>query len=174
MITKNHIIFYIVTIALLLAGGYFLIKEKCEDSYKAGYDAGYSAGYSAGYADRNKLAEKQIADAVTANTKTETKIVYQTVPYTGTDVNVTTEKPKVSVTVNGKKQEIEQHSETADLAVKTESYVAIKVPERKWTFGLGTDGHKAVYMLKAPVKNAVGVWVAGNKEKVAGGVSISF
>ena len=113
---------------------------------------------------------------MTANTKTETKIVYQKIPYNGNDVQVHTEKPVVTVEVNGKKQEIEQHSETADLAVKTETAVKVKIPERRWSFGIGTDGHKATYMLKAPIKGAVGAWVAGGGKdnRIMGGISISF
>jgi len=163
-----------IIICIILLCGYFY----CEHQYTVGYDNGhkdgYSKGYSDGYADRNKLVAKEISDAVIANSKTETKIVYQKIPYNGNDVQVHTEKPVVTVEVNGKKQEVQQHSETADLAVKTETAVKIKVPERKWTVGIGTDGKKPMYMLKAPVKDAVGVWVAGGSHKFMGGLSVSF
>lgn len=158
----------------MLLGGYFYGKDCYKSGYKAGYNAAYSKGYSDGYHDRNKLTEQQSKDAVTANTKTETKIIYQKIPYTGTDVQVRTEKPVVTVEVNGKKQEVVQHSETADLAVKTETALKIRVPERRWVFGVGTDGKRPMYMLKAPISGAVGAWVAGGSHKVMGGVSISF
>ena len=168
----------VVGVLLLLLVGFTSYKvghnKGVDAGYNNGYNAGYSKGYSDGYSDRNKLAEKQLADAVTANTKTETQIVYQTIPYTGSDVQVHTDPPVVTVEVNGKKQEVVQHQETADLAVKTETQVKIKVPERRWTFGIGTDGKTATYMLKAPIKGAVGAWVAGGKGKVMGGLSISF
>lgn len=158
-------------IACVLAGGYFYGTNR----YKAGYDKGYSAGYSAGYEDRNKLVSVEIADAVAAHSKVETKIVYQKVPYTGADVQVKTEPPVVTVEVNGKQQQIQQHSETADLAVKTETAVKIKIPERRWVFGLGTDGKKPAFLLKAPVKGALGVWVAGStNKKIMGGLTVSF
>lgn len=164
----------IAAVIALLIGGYFYAEKRYDAGYNAGYNAAYSKGYSDGYADRNKLVAKEISDAVIAHSKTETKIVYQTIPYNGNDVQVHTEKPVVTVEVNGKKQEVQQHSETADLAVKTETAVQIKVPERKWSIGIGTDGKKPMYMLKAPVKDAIGVWVAGGKGKVMGGLSISF
>lgn len=152
----------------------FALYGAYSGGYNRGYGNGYDVGYSEGYAERNRLVEHEISDAVAANTKTETKIIYKTVPYAGNDVQVTTTPPTVSVSVNGKKQEIVQHQETADLAVKTETAVAIKIPERRWKIGIGTDGKKMAYMLSAPVKNAVGVWIAGNRQKVMGGVSISF
>lgn len=168
--TMRKLILAVTAVVLIVVIGYILHNK----GYNAGYKNGYDVGYSNGYADRNKLVSKEISDAVTANTKTETKIVYKTIPYTGNDIQIKTEKPVVKVEVNGKQQEIKQHSETADLAVKTETEVKIKVPERKWVFGIGTDGKKPMYMLKAPIKDAVGVWVAGGSHKVMGGVSISF
>ena len=164
----------IAAIIALLIGGYFYAEKRYDAGYNDGYNTAYSKGYSDGYADRNKLVAKEISDAVVANSKTETKIVYQTIPYNGNDVQVHTEKPVVTVEVNGKKQEVQQHSETADLAVKTETAVKIKVPERKWSVGIGTDGKRPMYMLKAPVKDAIGVWVAGGSHKFMGGVSVSF
>lgn len=163
---KYVVLLFIVGIVTFFAGK--------KVGYDKGYAVGYDKGYSAGYAERNKLVEKEIADAVAQNVKTETKIVYQKIPYTGSDVKVTTPPPKVTVEVNGKKQDIVQHQETADLAVKTETAVKIKIPERKWKIGIGTDGKKPAFMVSAPVKNAVGVWVAGNRQKVMGGISISF
>ena len=139
-----------------------------DDGYNNGYNAGYSKGYSDGYQDRNKLADN-------STVKTETQVVYQKVPYNGNDVQVHTQPPVVTVEVNGKKQEVVQKQETADLAVKTETEVKIKIPERRWTFGVGTDGKKPMYMLKAPINhNGLGVWVAGGSHKVMGGVSFSF
>ena len=174
MWNRNTVWAALVAVLVIIGGLYFTYNKGYDKGYKEAYDTAYSKGYSDGYKDRNKLAEQQIADSVTANTKTETKIVYQKIPYNGNDVQVHTEKPVVTVEVNGKKQEVTQHSETADLAVKTETAVKIKVPERRWTFGIGTDGKKPMYMLKAPISGAVGAWVAGGSHKFMGGVSISF
>ena len=170
---KSKLILIAAVIALLI-GGYFYAAERYDAGYNVGHTDGYNKGYSDGYADRNKLVAKEISDAVVANSKTETKIVYQTIPYNGNDVQVHTEKPVVTVEVNGKKQEVQQHSETADLAVKTETAVKIKVPERRWSVGIGTDGKKPMFMMKAPVKDAIGVWVAGGSHKFMGGLSVSF
>ena len=157
-------------VVLLLIG---LVLYLCHARFNDGYEKGYDAGYSAGYAEANRLAEeKPKADAVTTQTKTETKIVYQKVPYTGTDVQIRTEEPKVTVKVNGKETSVKQKTETADLAVKTETAISVKVPERRWSVGIGTDGHKAVYMLKVPIRGAVGAWASGNRDM--GGLTISF
>lgn len=156
---KNIIIFIIILIIALFIGHNYGEKK---------YNDGYKLGYSAGYAEKNKLVE------VPGAVKTETKIVYEKIPYNGNDVQIKTEEPKVTVSINGKKQEVKQNVETADLAVKTETEVKLKIPERKWSVGIGTDGHKAVYMLKAPLKNAVGLWAAGNRDKFMGGISVSF
>lgn len=173
---RNKIIYVIIIIILVIGGMYLCYRNGYNKGYEKGYEVGYNTGYDNGYKDRNALVSKEIADAVQMHSKTETKVVYKEIPYNGNDVQIRTEKPVVTVEVNGKKQEVEQKTATADLAVKTESNIKIKVPERKWTFGIGTDGHKATYMLKAPIKNAVGVWVAGGGKdnRVMGGVSISF
>lgn len=168
-ISIKHICIITAIVAVVLLGLHLQKK-----AYDAGYKAGYDVGYSDGYQNANAFKEKEIADAVAQNTKTETKIVYQKIPYNGNDVQIKTEKPVVTVEVNGKKQEIQQHSETADLAVKTETAVKIRIPERRWKLGVGTDGHSAAGMLSFPIKGAVGGWVAGSKGKVMGGLSISF
>ena len=169
---KNVLIAAIVLIAVLIGGYRYGVQQR-----ESGYGSGYDIGYRDGYQERNRLAileNGKAADTVQTHTKTETKIVYQKVPYNGTDVQIRTEKPVVTVEVNGKKQEVQQHTETADLAVKTETAVKIRVPERRWVFGIGTDGKKPMYMLKAPISGAVGAWVAGGSHKFMGGVSISF
>lgn len=171
IMNKKNIIVILTVVAVAIVavsvGFYFYGKQQ--------YSKGYDAGYSAGYKDANKLTDKAVSDAVQTHTKTETKVIYQKIPYSGTDVHVRTEVPKVSVSVNGKTQEIQQHSETADLAVKTETSLNLKIPERRWKFGIGTDGKRPAYMLSAPIKGAVGAWVAGSgKDKIMGGVTVSF
>lgn len=140
---------------------------------KIGYNNGYSKGYSDGYEDKGKLTENTV--------KTETKIEYVKIPYNGNDVQITTPPPKVTVSVNGKKQEITQKQETADLQVKTETEVKLKLPEKRWSVGVGYSDDKSVgYMLKAPLKvgknsDNLGLWIAGSgKKRVMGGISISF
>lgn len=157
----------VAVIAAAIGASYLFYNRGHELGYHDGYRDGYNIGYSAGYTDKGKLSENSV--------KTETKVVYQKIPYTGADVQLETPPPTVTVSVNGKKQEVVQHQETADLQVKTETDVKLKIPERRWTVGLGTDGRRAAYMLKAPVKGAVGLWIAGSgKSKVMGGVTVSF
>lgn len=156
-----------IIICIILLCGYFYCEKKYDEGYDFGHKDGYAKGYSDGYADRNKLADN-------STVKTETKIEYVKIPYNGNDVQIKTEPPKVTVSVNGKKQEIQQKQETADLAVKTESSLSIRIPERKWHVGIGTDGKHLAGTIKIPVKDAIGVWVSGTKGKVMGGVSISF
>lgn len=170
---NKHILITIIVLTAVLIGGYRY------GSYQRdlGYDTGYDIGYRDGYQERNRLAIQEngkAADTVQNHTKTETKIVYEKIPYTGSDVQIRTEKPVVTVDINGKQQQIQQKTETADLAVKTETAVKIRVPERRWVFGVGTDGKKPMYMLKAPISGAVGAWVAGGRHKFMGGLSISF
>lgn len=164
---RPKLLIFVVVIVAVLAGGYVFASRQYDAGYDLGYSAGYSKGYSDGYADKGKLSEN-------STIKTETKIVYEKIPYNGNDVQIKTEPPKVTVSINGKKQEIQQKTETADLQVKTESEVRIKIPERRWHVGIGTDGKNLAGTIKIPVKDAVGVWVAGTKGKVMGGVSISF
>lgn len=167
MMTNRKALFYILLAFCVCVFLLWWIPHEKKAAYQQGYDEGYKIGYSDGYADKGKLTDN-------STIKTETKIVYEKIPYTGNDVQVTTEKPVVTVSVNGKQQKIEQKTETADLKVKTDTEVKIKIPERRWKFGIGTDGHKTAYMLSAPVKGAVGVWAAGNKDKFMGGLSVSF
>ena len=168
---KSKLFIFVVIVIAVVVGGYFYAERRYKEGYDVGYNEAYSKGYSDGYADKGKLTEN-------STVKTETKVVYQTIPYNGNDVQVTTEKPKVTVSINGKKQEIEQKTETADLQVKTESEVKIKIPERKYKFGIGTDGKRVTYMVSTPApfvtNDAIGLWVAGTKGKVMGGVSVSF
>ena len=169
-------ILIIVGIVFVIAAA-FCVYRYGKQRYQCGYDDAYDIGYRDGYQERNRLAlleGEKAKDAVQTHTKTETKIVYKKVPYNGNDVQIRTEKPVITVDINGKKQKIQQKTETADLAVKTETAVKIKVPERRWVFGVGTDGKKPMYLLKAPISGAVGAWVAGGSHKVMGGVSISF
>lgn len=170
---NKYILITVIVLIAALVGGYQYGVQQRESGYSSGYDVGYRDGYQ----ERNRLAlldNGKAADTVQNHTKTETKIVYEKIPYTGNDVQIRTEKPVVTVDINGKQQKIQQKTETADLAVKTETAVKIRVPERRWVFGIGTDGKRPMYMLKAPVSGAVGAWVAGGSHKLMGGVSISF
>lgn len=168
---------FIVFCIIALIAVAFCVYKYGKQQYQCGYDAAYDIGYRDGYQERNRLSlleSEKAKDAVQTHAKTETKIVYKKVPYNGNDVQIRTEKPIVTVDINGKQQKIQQKTETADLSVKTETAVKIHVPERRWVFGIGTDGRRPMYMLKVPISGAVGAWAAGGSHKFMGGVSISF
>lgn len=170
-IANHKMTLLLMAIALLIGyaiGSHIGKKAGYAEGHTLGYNEGYGKGYSDGYADKGKLQD--------SNIKTETKIVYEKIPYNGNDVQVTTPPPTVTLEINGKKQEIQQKQETADMQIKTEASVKLKIPERRWSVGLGTDGHKATYFIKAPIKGAVGAWVAGGgrDNRVMGGISVSF
>lgn len=173
MIERIKVFIPLILAVLVFLGGAFVgykfgEKKGVDIGYDNGYNAGYSAGYSAGYEDKGKLTDS-------STVKTETKIEYVKIPYNGNDVQISTPPPTVNLEINGKKQEIQQKQETADVQVKTEASVKLKIPERRWSFGIGWDGKNPAYMLKAPIKGAVGAWVAGSgKHKIMGGISVSF
>ena len=145
------------------------------NAYNEGYNDGYRIGYEDGYEERNSIPNS-------VQTVTETQVIYKEVPYTGHDVEIHTEKPVVTVAVNGKElKPIVQTTSTADLAVQTTSIVKLQVPEKRWSFGVGVSNDKKIaYMLKTPLKvgkntNNLGLWISGTgKKQVMGGVSISF
>lgn len=150
-------------------------------AYNTGKNDGYKLGYKKGYGEAIEAmapAPKPKADTVqtTAVIKTETQTTVR--PKTKADkadVVIKTAPPTVTASVNGKKYEFKPQSEILETGIKTTATLNIKVPERRWTVGIGTDGHKPSYMIKAPIRNAVGIWMAGTgKDKIMGGVSISF
>lgn len=148
-------------------------------AYNTGKKDGYKDGYKIGYADGIKIeTEKPKSDTVQTVAKIETKTTTTVRPKTKDDtaeVVINTTPPVVKASVNGQKYEFKPQSEVLQTGIATTATLNIKVPERRWTIGLGTDGHKPAYMVKAPIKDAIGVWVAGSgKDKVMGGLSISF
>ena len=164
-------IFLIVLAIIGIICGYFVGKNT---GYKNGYDTGYAnALESITPVEKPKPDTVQVATAIKTETETHVK------PKTSekqADVVVNTAPPVIHASVNGKKYDFKPKSEYLDTTVKTTGVINVKVPERKYTFGIGYGKDRKVsYMLKVPVKNAVGVWVAGsNKNNVMGGLSISF
>ena len=151
-------------------------------SYVYGKNNGYKDGYNKGYAvalESITPVEKPKSDtvqtAVAIKTETETTVKPKT-KQNKADVVVNTTPPVIHASVNGKKYDFKPQSEYLNTEVKTTGVINVKVPERKYTFGIGYGKDKKVsYMLKVPVKNAIGVWVAGsNKNNVMGGLSVSF
>lgn len=173
MLTKDFKI-EIFLIVLAIVGticGYFVGKNT---GYKNGYDAGYANALES-VTPVEKPKEDTVQTAVAIKTETETHVKPKTSEKQA-DVVVNTAPPVIHASVNGKKYDFKPKSEYLDTTVKTTGVINVKVPERKYTFGVGYGKDKKVsYMLKVPVKNAIGVWVAGsNKNNVMGGISISF
>lgn len=175
---QKKIIFVILTAVLVLFGMYTCFRHGYNKGYDKGFSVGYDAGFKEGYKNGNALPVKEEPKVQTV---TETKVIYKEIPYNGTDVQVKTEKPVVNVTLNDKPlKPIEQTTSTADLAVKTETNVRLRIPEKRWSIGVGVSDDKSVaYMLKSPLKvgnsDNLGLWVAGSgKKRVMGGVTISF
>lgn len=169
---NKHILITIIVLTAVLIGGYrYGVRQ---------YDLGYKEGWTAAIESTVVApATPEVPDTVQTQaavvTQTETIVRPKTANDTASVV-VTTEKPVVAATVNGKPYTFDAKTEVLQTGVKTYGTVNIRIPERRWTIGLGTDGRRAAYMLKAPIgKSAVGLWVAGSgREKIMGGLSVSF
>lgn len=168
---KNVLIEAIVLIAVLVGGYQYGVQR---------YDLGYREGWTAAIESTASVpAVPVVSDTVQAQTAVVTQTETIVRPKTANDtasVVVTTEKPVVAATVNGKPYTFDAKTEVLQTGVKTYGTVNIRIPERRWVVGLGTDGKRAAYMVKAPIgKSAVGLWVAGSgREKIMGGLSVSF
>lgn len=173
MLTKDFKIqiFLIVLAIVGIICGYFVGKNT---GYKNGYEHGYAHALES-ITPVEKPKEDTVQTAVAIKTETETHVKPKTSEKQA-DVVVNTAPPVIHASVNGKKYDFKPKSEYLDTTVKTTGVINVKVPERKYAFGIGYGKDRKVsYMLKVPVKNAIGVWVAGsNKNNVMGGISISF
>lgn len=169
---NKHILITIIVLVAVLIGGY---RYGCYQ-----HDLGYKAGWTAAIeATASVPAVSEQQDTVQAQTAIVTQTETVVRPKTASDtasVVVKTEAPKVAVKVNDKTYDFKPQTEVLQTGVKTYGTVNIRIPERRWVVGLGTDGRRAAYMVKAPIgKSAVGLWVAGSgREKVMGGLSVSF
>lgn len=168
---KYVLITIVVLIAVLIGGYQYGVRQ---------YDLGYREGWTAAI---ESTAPVPAVPAVPDTVQTQAAVVTHTEtivrPKTGADkasVVVTTEAPKVAATVNGKPYTFDAKTEVLQTGVKTYGTVNIRIPERRWVVGLGTDGKRAAYMVKAPIgKSAVGLWVAGaGRDKIMVGLSVSF
>lgn len=169
---NKHILITIIVLAVVLIGGYRYGSYQRDLGYKAGWTAAIeSTAYAPAVPERPDTVQTQAAVV----THTETVVRPKTTSDTASVV-IKTDAPKVAATVNGKPYTFDAKSEVLQTGVKTYGTVNIRVPERRWVVGLGTDGRRAAYMVKAPIgKSAVGLWVAGaGRDKVMGGLSVSF
>lgn len=170
---QKTIIFVILAITLVIGGLYI------------SYQKGYQKGYKVGYADALESTMPPIqvpADTVQTVAQVKTETVTTVRPKTQQEIKnnapavvIETKSPVVQATVNGQKYDFKPQSEVLQTGVQTTATIAVKVPERRWKIGIGmADNKKPAYMLSAPIKGAVGAWVAGTKGRVMGGVTVSF
>lgn len=167
---KKNITIIIIVIVISIAM-FYLGKN---NGYKTGYDTGYAAALES-ITPIEKPKSDTVQTAVAIKTETETTVKPKT-KQDKADVVVNTTPPVIHASVNGKKYDFKPQSEYLNTEVKTTGVINVKVPERKYTFGIGYGKDRKVsYMLKVPVKDAVGIWVAGSgKKNVMGGLSVSF
>jgi len=169
---NKYVLITIVVLIAVLIGGYRYGVRQYDLGYREGWTAAIeSTAYAPAVPERPDTVQTQAAVV----TQTETVVR----PKTANDkasVVITTEKPVVTATVNGKAYDFKPQTEVLQTGVKTYGTVNIRIPERRWVVGLGTDGKRAAYMVKAPIgKSAVGLWVAGSgRKKIMGGLSVSF
>lgn len=147
--------------------------------YQSGSERGRKDGYDTAVAlfqqRQNKETKTDVVSGTVTTVVEAATTVRPRVDGTEAAVQVAVEPSKTTVTVNDKKYEFNAKSEILQTGVRTETEVKLRIPERRWVVGLGTDGKKAAYMVKTPVKGAVGLWIAGSgRDKVMGGVTISF
>lgn len=162
----------VAIIALGVYGGYRYGTRQ----YKSGYDAGYVAGVESVHSVPIKEKPDTVQTVATVKTETQTVVRPKTQQDTAS-VAVKVEKPVITATVNGKKYDFKPQSEVLDTTVKTTGVISVRVPERRWTAGIGYGKDRKVsYMLKAPIcKSSVGLWVAcSGKKNFMGGLSVSF
>ena len=171
-INSKNICIFTAVIAVIL-----LILTGCKRLYDKGYEAGYDAGYTAcAEAMSIPIEVKPNQTVATVKTVTETVVKPKTKPGEPSVV-IKTKEPEIVASVNGKKYDFKPTTEILETGIKTTGVISVKIPERKTVVGVGTDGRHVAGMIKVPVKigtDATGLWIAGTKGKVMGGVSISF
>ena len=174
VITMRNRLYVAIAVAIILLGIYGGYRYG-ENQYKNGYNAGYTyALESMSVPIETKQDTVQVGTTVSTSTSTYVKPKENP---SQPSVAVKVEQPKIVATVNGKKYDFKPQSEVLDTTVKTTGVISVRVPERRWTAGIGYGKDRKVsYMLKAPIgKSAVGVWVAGSgKKNFMGGLSVSF
>ena len=175
---KNVVTIIIIAIVIIIAMFYLGYKN----GYKTGYDVGYKAGYGEAIAvvtpkpvQKTDVVSTGVAVQTTTTTTVRPK-TQQEIVSNAPAVQIKTEAPKIVASVNGNKYEFKPQTEILQTGVQTTAAINVKIPERRWSIGLGVGKNKKpAYMLKAPIKGAVGAWIAGqDKHNVMGGISISF
>lgn len=136
-----------------------------------------------------KIIEKEVpVEHIVTQTKTVTDIRY--VPKAtpaDPDVDIKIPKQQLTVSVNGQQQQTIKKSDSEKyvfdkgqlkLEQTSKASFDIKIPTidktRRWSIGIGAGKDGAAYMVRAPLKRHMGLWAAGDKRTVMGGVTFDF
>ena len=151
--------------------------------------AAFSFGFYRGRVTApEKIIEKEVpVEHIVTQTKTVTDIRY--VPKAtpaDPDVDIKIPKQQLTVSVNGQQQTIKKSDSEKyvfdkgqlKLEQTSKAVVDIKIPTidktRRWSIGIGAGKDGAAYMVRAPLKRHMGLWAAGDKRTVMGGVTFDF
>ena len=135
-----------------------------------------------------KIVEKEVpVERVVTQTVTKTDVRYVAKKSAADpDVDIKIPKQELTVYVNGQKQTIRKadtekyvfDQNKLQLEQYSKAVVDIKIPTldktRRWSIGIGVGKDGAAYMLRAPLKNHVGLWTTCDKKTIMGGVSFDF
>lgn len=149
--------------------------------------ASFALGFYRGRATAPiKMVEKPVEHVVTETaTKTDIQYIPKPTP-AAADIAVTIPKQELTVSVNGKEHTIQKSDNEKyvfdkgqlKLEQTSKASLDISIPTvdktRRWSIGIGVGKDGAVYMVRGPLKGHIGVWAAGDKQTVMGGVSFDF
>lgn len=126
--------------------------------------------------------EKVVTETVT---QTDIRYIPKGTP-ADPDIDIKIPKQQLTVSVNGKEHTIQKSDSEKyvfdknqlQLEQYSKAVVDIKIPTidktRRWSIGIGVGKDGAAYMLRAPLKNHVGLWTTCDKKTIMGGVSFDF
>ena len=151
--------------------------------------AAFSFGFYRGRVTApEKIIEKEVpVEHIVTQTKTVTDIRY--VPKAtpaDPDVDIKIPKQQLTVSVNGQQQTIKKSDSEKyvfdkgqlKLEQTSKASLDISIPTvdktRRWSIGIGAGKDGAAYMVRAPLKRHMGLWAAGDKRTVMGGVTFDF
>lgn len=128
-----------------------------------------------------------VRQVTTAKVETDTVTEIQYVPKekeTDPDFDLQLPKQKLTVSVNGHRQEFKKADnerfmfDKNKLTLQQTSAADIKltVPDmtRHWSVGVGASKNGLSGMVRFPLKNHVGGWIAGDKKNIMAGISVNF
>ena len=151
--------------------------------------ASFALGFYRGRATAPiKMVEKPVEHVVTETaTKTDIQYIPKPTPAAAdSDVDIRIPKQQLTVSVNGQQQTIKKSDSEKyvfdkgqlKLEQTSKASLDISIPTvdktRRWSIGIGAGKDGAAYMVRAPLKRHMGLWAAGDKRTVMGGVTFDF